>query len=164
MGNKLKRNVHIFESYARSDGPLVKRFSTRLQDHLAASIRYDYKQWRDTSILVGQRWRDEIEDALKECDGGILYLSPSFLGSAFIGEHELPRFVGKRGKLVLPLLLRPLDFDRQDLKGLEQHQIFMARERAFSQCRTQEKELFVGDFFSQVERAVDRRFQGRRPR
>lgn len=75
---------------------------------------------------------------LDGCDYGVLLVSPAFLGSTFILEEELPRFVGESAtKGALPVALKrvPLDGSRQ-LSGVGDHQIFRDAEgRCFSETR-----------------------------
>ena len=119
-----KRNVSIFVSYAQSNKFLASSFIEKYVEQIRPSKKYQYNLWQDTGILVGENWHHEIQKALIECDLGIMLLSASFLGSSYIGESELPNFIGLHSKPVIPLLLQPIDFDRHDLKGIEENQIF----------------------------------------
>src|SRR5262249_13182722 len=107
-----------------------------------------FELWTDGNILPGQRWRDEIQDALRRCDFGLLLVSPSFLASNFITTAELPLLL--REKRVIPVGLERVLLDgSMDLKGLEERQIFFdSRHKTFGERGTDKKgfalELYKG--------------------
>ena len=152
----VKTPVKFFVSYSHDDQALADDFLLRLVRQAAPSRRYAYSLWRDTGLLVGQAWFDQILQALQDCDLGLLLVSPSFLGSQFIGQHELPQFVGGTAKPVVPVELQPVNFDRHDLKGLEQYQLFrFDRKRAYGSFRGEARNRFVAQLFEQIELRLD---------
>jgi hypothetical protein len=42
-------------------------------------------------------WKPHIEKVLSECIGGVLLVSPDFVGSAFITDVELPALLSAAG-------------------------------------------------------------------
>lgn len=84
--------ISFFVSYAHLDQRPADTFLPRLTEQLHPSRCYAYTLWRDTEILVGERWHDEIQQALAACQLGLLLISPAFLASQYITRHELPRF------------------------------------------------------------------------
>ena len=122
----MKRKVRYFVSYAHDDGKLPGKLTTQLHKHLGACKDYEFERWQDTDLLVGEKWHEQIQKAIADCDFGLLLVSPAFLSSRYIGEHELPHFVNGP-KPCLPVALCRIDFQNHDLKGLQDSQIFHYR-------------------------------------
>jgi WD40 repeat protein len=146
-----KRVVRFFVSYSRADKQLVDALVKDLNAHFGSSARYELLPWIDRDILVGERWREGIEKAIKDCDFGLMMISPSFFGNTFITEQELPHFVGAEDdpklKPVLPVGLVPVVIGSHDLKGLDKHQFFLF----------QNKRLPEGRYYDQMPAGSKRR-------
>ncbi|MDR4484626.1 MAG: CHAT domain-containing protein, partial [Nitrospirales bacterium] len=106
--------ITIFVSYARPNRDLAMRFLKKFRKQMASSKQHHYTFWRDNDILVGEKWHEEIQHALGECDVGLVLLSPAFLGSQYIQDHELPKFVKGGDRPVIPVMLQPIDWERHD--------------------------------------------------
>src|ERR1019366_4071146 len=122
----MKPKVRYFVSYAHDDGKLPGKLTSQLHKQLGACKDYEFERWQDTDILVGEKWHEQIQKAIADCDFGLLLVSPAFLSSRYIGEHELPHFVNGP-KPCLPVALCRIDFQNHDLKGLQDSQIFRYR-------------------------------------
>lgn len=158
----MKKKITVFVSYARANRDLATRFLKKFKEQASPSKQYHYAFWRDNDILVGEKWHEEIQSALGECDVGLVLVSPAFLGSQYIQDHELPKFVKGKDKLVIPVLLQPIDLDRHDLKGLQQAQIFrldrprFAAPKAYGECSGSHRDQFALELFRQVEARLDK--------
>ena len=108
----MKKKITVFVSYARANRDLATRFLKKFKEQASPSKHYHYAFWRDSDILVGEKWHEEIQKALVQCDVGLVLISPAFLGSQYIQDHELPKFLKSGGKSVIPVLLQPIDLDR----------------------------------------------------
>jgi hypothetical protein len=154
----VKTKVKFFVSYAHLDEPACVKLLKLLQIQMAPSANYEFELWDDRAILAGEAWKREILQAIDESDIGLLLVSPAFLGSPFITNEELPKFVGDESKPAIPVELQKVDFKRHDLKGLDQQQLFrLDRDKAFGNCTTaQTQTRFAEQLYSQIEQRLER--------
>jgi len=158
----MKKTITVFVSYARANRDLATRFFKKFKEQAAPSKQYSYNFWRDANILVGEKWHEEIQVAVAQCDVGLMLISPAFLGSHYIQDHELPKFMKSGRKTVIPVLLQPIDVDRHDLKGLQRTQIFrlerprFASPKAYGECSGTQRDQFALELFRQVEARLDK--------
>ena len=103
----MRTPIQFFVSYAHTDRQPASTCLNLLTQQLAPSRRYDYTLWRDTELLAGERWHDDIQHALDLCHLGLLLISPAFLSSDYITQDELPRFLGRAAKPIIPVMLLP---------------------------------------------------------
>jgi len=131
----MKQPVPFFFSYTRADQEDIDRFLEVLRPVLASSMKYEFRLWKDTAILPGEKWKEEIDEALLKCRFGLLCVSPNFLTSGFIVKNELPVLLAK--PLVVPVGLHKISFaGDMDLKGLAEPQMFRdSKGRTFDGCR-----------------------------
>lgn len=80
----------VFVSYAHDDEPV---WINARKNHLAFLERKGIRIWTDEDIKPGERWHDEIQDALATAKVAVLQVSPNFLSSQYIASHELPHFL-----------------------------------------------------------------------
>jgi len=155
----MRKRVTMFVSYAHANQELANRFVAQFREFILPSKAYQYHIWRDTDLLVGENWDQEIKQALDKCDLGLLLISASFLGSNYITSVELKQL---ERKPVIPVLLWPVDFDRHDLKGLQEKQIFrynkpgFLKPKSYGQCTTKQRVEFMLALFKQVEKRLDK--------
>lgn len=108
--------LNIFISYSHAD----KKWLDRLQIHLKALKRFlsDVEYWDDTKIKGGDKWKQEIEQAIAKAKVAILLVSTNYLASDFVATDEIPPLLKKaeeEGTRILPLIVSPCAFTLSDL-------------------------------------------------
>jgi WD40 repeat protein len=159
-----KRRVRYFVSFAHRDKKLTDDLLTRLDDFFAGAKNYRFEAWQDKEIELGSDWHKQIQEAINNCDFGLLLVSPAFLASTYIANYELPNFVADdpfrpaARKRVAPVALTPIQFDgTMDLRGLEHRQVFHHQERAYEQLSgNNRKNAFVRQLFVKVIEMLDK--------
>ena len=162
-----KTVIRYFISYAHKDTKLKTQLLEPLEQYLNTSKNYYFEAWDDEVIITGEDWHEKIQAAVAGCHFGLLLVSPNFLGSEYIENHELPAFVPiniavpDTGKRVIPLALTPILFDGiMDLKGLEKLQIFHLKTdknlKTFQDARTKStRDKFALELFQQIIKTVN---------
>jgi hypothetical protein len=158
-----KKRIKFFVSYAHRNNKLATEFVECLQEVLTPSKSYSYDYWKDKELTVGEKWDEQIQEAIDSCDIGLLLISPAFLSSNYITQNELPAFVN--GKPCVPVMLAKVDLERHDLKGLEARQIFRLNRdkfnspRSYSELKNKRREDFIFELFQAIENKLDEKFQ-----
>jgi WD40 repeat protein len=153
---KPKRHLRYFVSYAHIDDAECKKLQDILATFFGSAANYTFERWHDKDILLGGEWRAEIQQALDECDFGLLLLSPAFFSSNYIKEKELPTFI-RDHKPAIPVALKRVAFDgSMDTRGLEHRQVYSDKnQRSFLDCRDKKSQQdFVENLWAKIRIAV----------
>lgn len=150
----MRATTRLFVSYAEKNAPLVSSLLDLLVPHFKASRANDYAVWDFHRLLAGERWHERIQAEIATCDFGLLFLSPEFLASSYITEQEIPPLLRRKG--IIPVGLKPIDFQLHDLRSLDEYQLFRLRTargqlRWYSGLRGADREAFAFELFRQIE-------------
>jgi internalin A len=109
----------VFFSYSHKD----KKWRDDLDTHLKPYLRDgSITSWSDQQIAPGSEWFREIQSALTNSKIAVLLVSPDFLASDFIHEHELAPFLKEAeqgGVKILWVPIRDSAYRRTPLKNYQ---------------------------------------------
>jgi hypothetical protein len=110
------RRDSVFISYAHADQG-KRKWRERLRTFLLP-FGAELDVWDDSRIETGAQWRTEIDIALKRARVAVLLVGPSFLGSKFINDNELPpllKAAAAEGVTILPLITNHCSYEKTAL-------------------------------------------------
>lgn len=84
------RRSDVFISYSHEDSKWLGQLKLYLKP---LEKQGKLKIWDDSRIHPGEKWKDAIKEALTHARVAVLLVTQHFLGSEFITDHELPRFL-----------------------------------------------------------------------
>ena len=128
----------IFISYAHKDTEhFVHAFASRL-------LSYGYSVWWDTvSIAGGTRWRDEIENGVRECTYFLPVISANAVDSKWVGkEIEMAQ---RFGKTIIPIIIDGSDIMDENFKGIADDQgVSFTSDKLLENAYDQLRQALVG--------------------
>ncbi|HTI70514.1 MAG TPA: TIR domain-containing protein [Candidatus Limnocylindria bacterium] len=163
-----KRLVRVFISYSHQNKLIAISLIEALKTHFKSSKSYIMEFWIDQDLMVGDDWDSTIQKAIANSDFGLFLVSSDLLASSYTINKELPRFVNQQDhrviKAVIPIGLVPIDFSKQDLKGLQKRQFFFPPHRKnvnrfYSQLTANDKTAYALALFCAMEKRLDSWFE-----
>ena len=105
----------VFISYSHKDQNFLNDLLTHLKPFLRKGT---FTAWSDEQIKPGSQWFDEIKAALAKTSVAVMLVSPHFLDSDFIHEHELGPLLKEAaagGVTILWVLIRDCSYEETQL-------------------------------------------------
>ncbi len=110
--------AQVFICYSRQDSQFFEELLTHLKPYIRMGA---ITAWSDQQIAPGSKWFDEIKDALAKTSVAVMLVSPDFLASDFIHEHELGPLLKEAedgGVTIIWVLIRDCAWKETPLKDI----------------------------------------------
>lgn len=148
---KHERNK-VFVSYCHVD----KEYLKDVQRHFKPFTQ-NIDFWDDTKILPGNKWKEDIANAINQTKIAILLVSTDYLGSDFVRSNELPpllKAAKEDGATILTVILKHCLFD--EFPELNQYQAMNPPEKPVSTLSENEREELFVNLVRQTKRILER--------
>jgi len=130
----------VLISYSHRDSKFLKELLTHLRPLERAGR---LTKWSDNQILPGSQWFKDIQEALARTKVAVLLVTPSFLASDFIHEHELGPLLNeaaKGGVLILWVPVRACAYKETPLKD---YQAVISPDKPLAQMKAERDSAWV---------------------
>jgi len=140
----------VFICYSHKD----KRWLNDLQTHLKPCVRNgSVKAWSDKQIVPGSKWFPEIKAALAFTKVAVLLVTPNFLASDFIHEHELGPLLKEAEKGKVSILWIPVRACAYKETPLKDYQAVIDPEKPLANMKAERDKAWV-KICEEIKKAV----------
>ena len=130
----------VFISYSHKD----KRWLDDLRTHLKPYLRDgSIMAWSDQEIATGSKWFSEIQAALAQTSVAVLLVTPSFLASDFIQEHELAPVLKEAEHGGVRIVWVPVRACAYQRTALNDYQAVIAPDKPLALMKAERDEVWV---------------------
>jgi hypothetical protein len=142
----------VFISYSHKDREWLSKLQTMLKPMVRNKI---ISVWEDTKISAGDEWRGEIKEALARARAAVLLVSPYFLESDFIAEHELPPLLDAAKKEGLRILWVYISHCLYDETEIERYQAANEISKPLDSLTPSEQNRVLADVCRNIKAAAN---------
>jgi formylglycine-generating enzyme required for sulfatase activity len=147
----------LFISYSHRDLKWLEQLRTHLKP---LERNYNLERWDDSRIKPGDRWLEEIEQALSRAAVALLLVSPDFVASDFIDRKEMPSLLEaarNQGLEILWVPLRPISLKL--FPQIEQYQAVFSPERTLADMTDVEQDRALAKISETILETIDNKKQ-----
>jgi tetratricopeptide (TPR) repeat protein len=128
----------VFISYSHKDRKWRNDLDTHLKPYLRGG---SIVSWSDQQIAPGSEWVKEIQSALANSNVAVLLVSPAFLASDFIHEHELGPLLKEAEKGGVRILWVPVRASSYKKTALKDYQAVLDPSKPLASMRETDRDL-----------------------
>lgn len=143
----------VFFSYSHKDSKWLEKFQTMLKPLVRNKT---ITVWDDTQIRAGDRWKGEIQKALASAKVAVLLVSPHFLSSDFIAEHELPPLLNAAKEAGLTILWVSVSHCLYTATEIAEYQAANDPAHPLDSLTTSEQNRVIVEICKEIEAAANR--------
>ena len=141
---------HVFISYSHKD----TKFLDQLLIHLKPLERAGkLTKWSDRQIASGSAWFSEIQESLARTKVAVLLVTPNFLASDFIHEHELGPLLSQATKGGIRILWIPVRASSYEETALRDYQALSSPDKPLAQMKAERDAAWV-KICSEIKKAI----------
>jgi hypothetical protein len=150
----------VFICYSHKD----KRWLNDLQTHLKPYVRNgSMRAWSDKQIAPGSKWLPEIKAALASTKVAVHLVTPDFLASDFIHEHELTPLLKEAEKTKVSIIWIPVRACAYKETLLKDYQAVIDPEKPLANMKAERDKAWV-KIGEEIKKAVSSAIKGNKKR
>jgi anti-sigma regulatory factor (Ser/Thr protein kinase) len=142
----------VFISYSHKDRVWLTKLRTHLKPYERSEAFERITVWDDTRIRAGSKWRDEIEENLASASVAVLLVSPNFLESDFIHEHEIPAILHRAEQDGLAIVWIPVSTSAYDTTWIADYQAVHDPSKPLDSLRTPARNEALVSIAKEIQR------------
>jgi hypothetical protein len=131
---------HVFISYSHKDTKFLDQLLTHLRPLERAG---QLTKWSDKQIAPGSEWFSEIQESLARTKVAVLLVTPSFLASDFIHEHELGPLLRQASTGGVRILWIPVRASAYEATVLKNYQALSSPDKPLAQMKAERDAAWV---------------------
>lgn len=141
----------VFISYSHRDKKWRDDLDTNLKPYLRDG---SIISWSDEQITAGSKWFDDIKSALADTKVAVLLVTPNFLASDFIHEHELGPLLKEVEQGGVKILWVPVRASSYKKTALKDYQAVLEPDKPLAKMTGAERDSAWVRICEKIEKAV----------